>query len=238
MRAFAALALVPALAACADDQGAEVAPLEDFAVTSPDGFAELVPGGAVELAWTVTARPQLSLEIDLVAGVAPPWVITHDRVQPGSFTWGGLDSRNQPLPPDNYRVRAAAIAPDDGTVDTFDGDAAHLVVVQGVRFRDASLAFTGAQADRQIVLSTVTRSPMELTLALDPDPGRAGDELPLLTASIPGELVPFARSYPFTGRTAADGAVPAGFYVVAALISTRDGAVQYRIDGPGLTWTP
>lgn len=239
VRASLAVTTALALAACADDEPAGD-PLDDFVLTSPDGFVELIPTSTVELAWDVTARPPLSLELDLdlVGSVEPALVIHHAQLAPGSFTWDGLDTRNQPALPGNYQVRAIAVEPSFGTVDARPGDNAHLVVVQGVRFRDGELSFTGAQSSRELALTTVNRSVMAMTLALDPDPAVEGDELPLLTANVPGELVPFARTYPFTGRTAADAPVPGGRYQLVALIAAEDGARHYRVAGPGLSWAP
>ena len=223
---------------CGSDDGAtDPTPLADFAVTAPDGFAELVPTTTVGIAWQVTASPAYGLELEVVSGAEPARVITTVDLASGSLTWDGRDQARAAAPPGNYRLRAIALGPDDGEVDTADGDAAHLIVVQGVRFRDRTLAFTGAQAGRDLVLTTVARSPLELDLLLDPDLATAGDELPLLTATIPGELVPVGRSYPFTGRTADDHAIAAGTYVVVAELHAS-GGIMYRVDGPTLTWTP
>lgn len=227
-----------ALAACGDQGDSGTLPLADFVVTAPDGFVELVPTTTVELAWQVTPSTAFGLELDVVAGAAPPRPITTQALASGTFTWDGRDLARTAVPPDNYQLRAVALGPDDGEVDTADGDNAHLIVVQGVTFRDAALTFTGGQAARELVLTTVARSTIELALVADPDPAIAGDELPLLTASIPGELVPRPRSYPFTGRTADDRAIAAGTYVLAAVVRARAGAITYRVDGPTLTWTP
>jgi hypothetical protein len=59
-----------------------------------------------------------------------------------------------------------------------------------------------------------------------------------LTASIPGELVPTPRSYPFTGMDAGGAPIPAGTYTLAAFIHARGDTIVYRVDGPTLTWTP
>ena len=237
-RAAAACTAALALAACADDGGAPPAPLADFVLTAPDGFAELVPTTTTTLAWEVTASPALGLQLDALTGAEPPVLIGRRALAAGTLAWDGRDPAGGPARPGNYRIRATALGPDDGTVDTAEGDNAHLVVVQGVRFAAAMLAFTGAQPARDLVLTSTTRSTMELTLLLDPDVANAGDELPLLTATIPGELVPTGRSYPFTGRTADGQAIAAGAYVLAASIKARAGTITYRTDGPTLTWAP
>lgn len=226
------------LAACAGDGGAPPTPLADFVLTAPDGFVELVPTTSATLAWEVTASPALALQLDALTGAEPPVLIDRRALAAGTLAWDGRDPAGVAARPGNYQIRATALGPDDGTVDTADGDNAHLVVVQGVRFRDATLAFTGAAPARDMVLTATTRSTLELTLLLDPDLAIAGDELPLLTATVPGELVPTARSYPFTGRTAGGHAIAAGAYVLAASIRARAGTITYRTDGPTLTWAP
>ncbi len=220
-----------------DDGGVAPTPVADFVVTAPDGFAELVPTTAVGIAWQVTASLAYGLELEVVAGTESPKIIATTDLAPGSLTWDGRDLARVAAPPGNYRLRAVALGPDDGEVDTADGDAAHLIVVQGIRFRDHALTFTVAQPGRDLVLTTVARSPLELDLLLDRDLTTAGDELPLLTATIPGELVPVGRSYPFTGRTADDHPIAGGTYVVVAELHARGGII-YRVDGPTLTWTP
>lgn len=220
------------------DDGTAVGPLDDFELTAPDGFAELVPTTTVEIAWQVTSSSAFGLELDAVAADGAPILLDRRALTSGSFAWDGRGADAIPVAPGNYQISASALGPDDGTVATVAGDNAHLVVVQGVRFRDAALTFTGGAGGRELVLTTVTRSPLELTLALDPSPTTAGDELPLLTATIPGELVPTPRSYPFTGRTAADQPIAGGSYVLAALVRARGGTIAYRVDGPTVAWTP
>lgn len=220
------------------DDGTAVGPLDDFELTAPDGFAELVPTTTVAIAWQVTTSPALGLELDAVAAGEAPTMIDRRALTSGSLDWNGRGPTGLAVPPGNYQISASALGPDDGAVATVEGDNAHLVVVQGVRFRDGALTFTGGGGGRELVLTTVTRSPLELTLALDPSPLADGDELPLLTATIPGELVPTPRSYPFTGRTAADQPIAGGSYVLAALVRARGGTIAYRVDGPTLTWTP
>lgn len=236
LAAITVLALAP-LASCGDDGGATGGPLDDFVLTAPDGFAEQVPTTTVDVAWTVSAA-SYGLELDVVSGDEPAIMIQRRALEPGTIAWDGEGTVGARVPAGNYRVLAIALGPDDGAVQTVDGGADHLIVVQGVRFRDRTLSFTGAMATRELVVSTVARSTMELTLVLDPDLTTELDEKPLLTASIPGELAPVARSYPFTGMDASGAPIAAGAYTVAAVIRARGGAITYRIDGPTLTWAP
>lgn len=236
--AMIAMMIVAGCGGDGDGDDALAGPLDDFRVTAPDGFAEIAPNEAAEIAWDVTASDAYGLEVGVVGAGGAQVVIDQRVLAPGSVSWRGRDLAGATVPPGNYRVYASALGPDDGAVQTVDGGATHLVVVQGVRFRDATLAWTGADATREMVISTVTRSTMALTLLLDVDPDTTGDERVLLRASIPGELVPVARSYPFTGRDADGVAIPGGTYTLAAVIAARDGAITYRVDGPTLTWTP
>ena len=232
---------VLALASCADpdDDGDPAAlPLAQYELLAPDGFEELIPTKTVEVAWAVEPGPRI-LRMEAIEGDRAPVTIYDGAVQAAALQWDGRDvDTGAAAAPGNYQVRARVVNERGGEYDSRLGDNAHLIVIQGVTFRDATLAFTGAQATRDVVLTTTARSVMELTLALDPDVATAGDELPLLTATIPGEFASFARSYPFTGRTAADQPIAAGTYVVAAQLRAVAAGVAYRVDGPTLTWTP
>lgn len=238
--ASVATMLVVVLAGCGGDDGGGPpgGPLDDLRVTAPDGFAELGPGEAADVAWEVTASDAYGLELGVVGDDVAPRMIERRPLAAGTLRWNGVQLDGIRAPAGNYHVYASALGPDDGAVQTVDGGADHLIVVQGVRFRDATLSFTDADLPGALVLSTVARSPMELTLVLDPDVGTELDEKTLLTASIPGELVPVARSYPFTGLDASGAPIGGGTYTLAAVIRARGGAITYRVDGPTLTWTP
>ena len=217
--------------------GPPVGPLADFRLLAPDGFAELVPSRTVDVAWSVTPAPY-GLQLDALDRDGRPWMLDRRSLEPGSLAWDGEDPAGEPAPPGHYTVRATALGPDDGEAGTFDGGVAHLIVVQGVRFRDQALVYTGADAQRPLVLTTVARSPFELSLFLDRDIGVPDDELPLLDDDVPGELVPVERTYGFSGRTRDGAPVPAGEYVLYARVIARQGTVVYRVNGPTLDWTP
>jgi hypothetical protein len=236
---MAAIGLAAALAACGGDDADGAGPLVDFVFVEPDGFAELVRGDTVDVTWDVTTAPGLELRLDVLPGGDPttPLPLRWTDLAPGTLAWDGT-VQGARLLAGHFELRATALTSGEEVLQHVDGGAQHLIVLQGVRFRDQTLAFTGAQANRELVLTTVTRSVMEMTLALDPDTGADGDELPLLTASIPGELVPTTRSYPFTGRTAADDAIAAGTYTLIAQVRARGGANTYVDYGPQLTWAP
>ena len=59
-----------ALAACADDVGCPGA--DSFALTAPDGFAELVPGASVTIRWRADDDPGALVQLRAIAsdGVA------------------------------------------------------------------------------------------------------------------------------------------------------------------------
>ncbi|MBK9036318.1 MAG: hypothetical protein IPL61_34575 [Myxococcales bacterium] len=216
--------------ACADDVVCPSAGA--FALTAPDGFAELTAGGSVTIRWRADGDPGASVRLRAIAtdGVADV-ALAPANLEDGMVTWDGRDGGVR-VPAANYRLGGdvarvggcggAAIVPDD----------LHLIVVQGVRLPTAPLTFTGSQASRLVAVTTVTRSMVPLALALDPDPLVDGDELEFAAADIPGEFTPTARSYPFSGLTTSGAAIPAGAY---ELVATFAGA---RTIGPRLSWAP
>lgn len=223
-----------ALAGCGDDV---VCPsVGDFQLTSPDGFAELVHGGTVTVAWTATGSDGASVELeardterDSVVPLPPA------NLGDGMIVWDGIHPNGWPAPPANYRLFGIAgqVGGCDGVAVT--GGDLHLIVVQGVRLPTAPIAFTGSQATRMITVTTVTRSTLAIAYALDPSPTTDGDELVFVQSSVPGEFAPIARSYPFNGTTAAGAPVPSGDYDLIALVGDP---TPYRVTGPRLTWRP
>lgn len=223
-----------ALAGCGDDV---VCPsVDDFRLTSPDGFAELVHGGTVTVAWTADGSDGASVELeardterDSVVPLPPA------NLGDGMIVWDGMSPDGWAAPPANYRLfgTAGQVGGCDG--DPITGGDLHLIVVQGVRLPTAPIAFTGSQATRMITITTVTRSTLPIALALDPNAAVDGDELTIVTATVPGEFAPIARSYPFNGTTSAGVPIPTGDY---DLIAAIDGPSPYRVVGPRLTWRP
>lgn len=228
------LALALGLAACADDVVCPSA--GSFALTEPDGFAELVPGATVTIAWTGDGDPGADVELELTAtdGGAPIFV-PPALFGAGQLTWDGRDRDGLVAPPANYRIggvvaKIAAcagrpIVPDD----------LHLVVVQGVRMPREPITWSGSQLTRMFTVATVTRSVLAVRYAVDPDPATDGDELVFLETTVPGELAPVMRSYPFSGTTVAGADIPGGEYDLIALVGTP---TAYRAVGPRLTWLP
>lgn len=230
--ALLSLLLAPA---CADDV---VCPSPGrFALTQPDGFAELVPGGRVTLAWT-SAGGDGGADVELALTATDggdPIELPAALVGDGQLTWDGQRLDGSLAPPANYRIGGTV-----GRIASCGGleltpDDLHLVVVQGLRMPDAPITFTGSQLTRMITVTTVTRSPLMVSYALDPSATTDGDELVFARATVPAELAPVARSYPFSGMTVDATAIPDGEYDLVALVGAP---VAYRALGPRLTWHP
>ncbi|MBZ0237049.1 MAG: hypothetical protein K8M05_32265 [Deltaproteobacteria bacterium] len=227
-------ATLAALAACESvDPCYEVAGA--FALTRPTGASELVPGESVRFEWepidvpgAVVAFVLVDDDVRIPVGTVETGVGVHDVQTADS---------GQPVPMGVYRIQGvfggcALSAP------PYDGGATRLVFAQGVTFADASLTITGAQTPRDLELTTVALSTVELELLADPTPGADGDELLFATGAVPGELVAMTRRYAFTGMTTTGAAIPGGTYRVVARVRARDGAVVYDVPGPQLTWSP
>ena len=231
VRRLAIVSVLVVGAGCADD--ASCPSTGQFALTAPDGFAQLGPTGTVTVAWTSDGDPVADLALRAIAadGVADV-ALAAARLGDGQLAWDGTDGAGARVPAANYRVGGAVAATGGGGALTITPDDLHLIVVMGVRLPTQPIDFTGAQADRAVTVTTVSRVSAQLELAVDPDPAVDGDELVFARAMIPGEFTPMARSYPFPGTTVADGPIPAAAY---DLIATFGGA---RTRGPRLTWTP
>lgn len=209
-----------------------------YQLVEPAGFAQKTPTGpAIEIAWTIDSDAT-SFHLDLApSGGATGAAVPLADLGPGArtFAFAGASADGAPVPPGNYAVRMTLRCGDVTNDTVVDGGPLHLVVVQGVRFRDAALAFTADQADRHVVLTTVTRTQMELELAVA---DAAGPPRVFARALIPGELVPFERSYPFTGQDIDGTDVPAGTYAVLARVRAPGAGESTEVAGPTLTWTP
>ncbi len=231
MRRLALVSVLVVGVGCADDASCPSA--GQFALTAPDGFAQLGPTGTVTIAWSGDGDPAATVALraiatDGVADVALPPAQLGD----GQVAWDGTDGAGARVPAANYRVGGAVAAPGGCGPLTITPDDLHLVVVMGVRLPGQPISFTSGQADRVVAVTTVSRMSAPLELAVDPELAVDGDELVFAVATIPGEFTPMARSYPFLGTTVGGVAIPAGTY---DLIATFGGA---RTRGPRLTWTP
>ena len=231
--ALAAGLIAAAHAGCDDATTTCAARAAVISITAPPGFAELqLDGLPVELAWTADEDPA-GFTVTLVDGSTRHPLASLPGAARG-LRFDGTGADGERIPPGNYTLElGVTCALDD--VTTLDGGGFHLVVVQGVRFRDATLSFTGAQTTRDVHLTTVSRSAIDLELAVA-DP--TGVTRTFTRAAIPGELVPVERSYPFTGDDLAGAPIPAGTYTIVARVRTAAGATPVERPGPVLTWMP
>jgi len=230
MRRLAGIVVVAVAGACSGDD--VVCPSAgDFVLTAPDGFVELVPGGSITVAWTSDGTGGASVQLEATATDSDDrFALPPANLEDGQVVWDGAGA-----PPANYRLggQVAKVGGCQGA--TLPPDDLHLVVVQGLRMPTAPLAFTGAQATRTVTITSVTRSSLMVRYAVDPDLAIDGDELVFAAATLPGELAPVPRSYPFSGTTTDGTPIAAGTYTLVALVDLPTG---YRAVGPTLTWTP
>lgn len=239
--AAAVLGAVSVLAGCHGGGEGDVdapgpGPLLSYHLRVPSGLVELRPGAPAPVEWQVNSGPYF-LRLDAVDAEDRAVLLDVRGLESGSLQWDGRDPAGRKVPAGHYGVRATALDADQRTVGLVEGEPNDRIVVQGVRFPDAALSFTGAQAMRTIGLTVVTLSSVRLTVALDPDEDWSGDELPVVSAEQAGELVPVHRAFAFTGRTTDGAAIPAGRYRLHAIVIVG-GTNGYRVDGPTLDWTP
>jgi hypothetical protein len=234
LAALLALTLCAPLAACETPEGCpEVA--STFALSMPNGASELVPGSPVRLSWEPIVGTSAVVAFVLVEGDARVPTGTVD-VSAGMADIATTDS-GAPIPAGVYRIQGvfggcALSEP------VYDAGPVRPLFAQGVRFADTSIAIAAADTPRNIAVTTVSLSTMQLELLLDPTPATPGDELIFATGSVPGELVAMQRQYTFTGRTTSNAAIPGGTYTVIARIHARNETVTYDVTGPQLTWSP
>jgi hypothetical protein len=231
---FLALTLGAPLAACDVPEGCpDVA--GTFALTMPGGATELIPGSPVRLTWEPILGTSAVVAFVLVQGDARVPTGTVD-VSAGMADIATTDS-GAPIPPGVYRIQGAfggcALSE-----PAYDAGPVRLIYAQGVRFADTSLTIAAADTPRNLAVTTVSLSTLQLELLLDPTPGTPGDELIFSTSSVPGELVAMQRQYAFTGMTTTGAAIPGGTYSVIARIHARSDTVTYDVPGPQLVWSP
>lgn len=206
-----------------------------FALTAPGGATELMPGSPVHLTWEPILGTSAVIAFVLVEGETRVPTGTVD-VSAGAADIATTDS-GAPIPPGVYRIQGAfgGCALSD---PAYDAGPVRLIYAQGVRFADTSITIATADTPRQIAVTTVSLSTLQLELLLDPTPGTPGDELIFATSSVPGELVAMQRQYAFTGMTTTGAAIPSGSYRVIARIHARNDTVTYDTPGPQLVWSP
>jgi hypothetical protein len=196
-------------------------------VTEPSGSVELVPGGTVDFAWTLTGGgAELVIDATPIGAGAGPRIFDQDvPAGDGTFPWVGVDVDATPVPPDVYDVEL------DAVVDGFEEDfALRTVTVHGIQFLDPAPGETVvvAATTYDLHVRTVSSRPLDLTYSLVD----GATELVFFTDSIGGEFVPFDRTVVFDGT-----AIPAGVYSV--VVDATDGAgLDYRVEGGSIDWQP
>jgi hypothetical protein len=232
------LAAILRLAACGDAPTL-APPLPDagaptVAVTAPTGLTPLVPGHPI----TITTRVDLAgadpstahLAVTLDASLGGADQVVFDGAATAGDTSRTFPADDQPFPAPGVYALTAAL--DAGDAHVTAPPSVTRVAAQGVVFRrpaPGERVEVGAPVD--LALDAVTLGPMALTLVLAAENGTAGDEVAIITASIPGELVPVPRTYSFDGTDATGAPVPAGDYRLEAdIVDQRTGAA-YRSHG-------
>jgi hypothetical protein len=218
----AALVALLFLAACDD----EIVTLD---VTAPSNSVELVPGGTVDFAWTLSTAAELRISATPIGVGSGPLIFDEDvPAGDGAFPWVGVDIDAVPLPPDVYDVELEAIV--DGLTED---STVRSITVHGIYFTDPAPGDTvTVTASHDVKVTTVSSRPLDLTFSLV-----GATEIVFDTRSIGGEFVPFDRTVAFTGTDATGAAVPAGTYTVVVDATDND-ALDYRVEGGTIDWQP
>jgi len=218
------------------------------AITEPQGFGQLVPGGTLVIGWTASGSfDPAHLDVDLAPrdiGGTGASIVRAGAVGAGTeapsatgVTWAGLDADGNPVTPGFYDV----VVGDDRTTATFEGGDSHIVVVQGLRFTAPAPGATlteSAAAPAQIQVDTATVGTLGIQLVLDPDTSIDGDEITIQQISVPGELRTVGRVYTWGGTDTGGAQVAAGDYTIAAIVTDAASDMMYRVDGGTVTVAP
>jgi len=233
-----------ALAAC----GESAAEPPRIHLVDPPGFTQLVPTKTVDVAWWVdlgdtdvetaslgSIRIALAAEfggVDQTICTGPPPLET-DAI---TCTVPGPQ---QPFPvPGVYRVTATLDV--DGAHDETEWFIARLGV-QGVVFTrpaPAARLEVTAGTSTALELDTSTFAPFALSLVLRPENDAAGADVVIHDGSVPGEILPVHRAYPFDGRDTTGAPVPAGDYRLAAIVTDERTGIRYRTEGGAVRISP
>jgi hypothetical protein len=215
------------LAAC-DGDGVAV----ELTVVEPSATVELLPGGEIDMAWTVTGG-----DAELVISVIPlnetTGIVIHDELVAegdGAFVWTGDDVDGAAVPPDVYDLDFTLFV--DG--DPVDG-ALRNISVHGVIVTDPgpgeTVVVRGSDGGADFHYVTVSQRVIMLTTSLD--------AIGIDERSIPGEFVPFERTVHFDGTDLAGGAIPAGVYTLTVHgWDADDPGLDYERTGGTVDWRP
>jgi hypothetical protein len=193
-------------------------------VTAPIGEAELVPGGTVDVTWTLSDAAQLSIDAVALSSTTGPTLF--DQQVPagaGDFPFAGVDATAQPLPPGVYDLAFS--------VDGVASDATASVLVNGITVTAPAPGTTAtATGTYSFDYTSATLRPLEVTISLG--------NIVVSDATINGELVPHDHLVSFTGTDTTGTAVPAGSYAVTITATDPSSALTYTVDGGTLDFTP
>lgn len=219
------------LAACGDAEGPIIA------ITAPT-LGAYVPGGSLAIAWDASpAFDAAHLAVRLVprdGGAGFPLILGEMRAPTTTaptadgFTWAGEDALGGAVRPGFYGLAVADTRRGDSTYD--GGDTSIIAVVGAVPTAPAiSTALTltpAAPVTLHVDVSTI--APLSVTLVADPSTAD-GDELPITTMEIPGEIRTVDHDFAWDGTLAAGGKIATGDYTIDALID--DGTTTWRVGG-------
>ena len=225
-RLILALALLGAASGCADDT------TTTFEITSPNGLGQFVPGGTLEIDWTVSGPfDPAKVEVELrsregggsytIAQQGVGDVKVHDT----GFTWAGLDTDRQTVPLGYYDLWVSMGAPLADQGDT------HVVVVQGLAFTTPKASdppLTVSQASpASLMFTTSTIGTLDVEMfALE-----GATQTPIHTMTVPGELHSVARELTWDGTDATGAPLPSGTYVIGANVTDQASAATYQTTG-------
>lgn len=221
------LLLLVLLTACDGEGTADVT----LTVTEPPISVELLPGGSIDIAWTLEGGPA-----DVVVELFPlnevEGVVLYDEAAPEGdtrFTWDGRDGAGTLLPPDVYDLEISAYV--DGVLaDT----AVRNVSIHGVIVTDPSAGTTrivrGTDGQVDFLYLTVSQRVIALTTTLG--------TYVIDDRTIPGELVPFERTVHFDGADLQGVAIPTGVYPLVVDVTDPDGDLAYQAVGGMVDWRP
>lgn len=221
------LLLLALLAACDGDPAADVT----LTVTEPPISIELLPGGTIDVAWTLEGGPaEVVVELFPLNEVTGT-VLYQDTAPEGDtrFTWDGRDGDGALLPPDVYDLEITAYV-DGAIVDTAVRNVSvHGVIVTDPRAGDTRIV---RASDGQVDFLYLTVSQRVIALATTLDTHVIDER------TIPGELVPFERTVHFAGTDLDGAAIPAGVYPLIVHVTDPDGDLAYQATGGMVDWRP
>lgn len=214
----------------------DVAPaVRTLAVTAPAAPVEVVPvaGEGLSVAWRFDA--ERADEIEVTVALAPVADGAEVPLSAATLAAGAVLWPVPAAPPEPGVYRALVRATLDGEV-LAEAAAPGLVVMQGVRFRDAELTFTSDPTTRDLWLTTVVASESRALLYLAPTID--GPRRVFADAVIASDLAPVGRVVTFTGAAVDGTAIPPGDHQAFVEVRTRGDSLRYQRGGLLVHWRP